>query len=67
VARGFGRFKVLDPLLTDGIDCIAIRSRSARSAVIGLDAPRTGFPDFDWNQNRGTWQPAWRERAPALT
>jgi hypothetical protein len=53
-ARGFGRFTVSDARLTDGVRCYPLALGGRRSAVLGRDAPRTGFPDFDWRKHRGS-------------
>jgi hypothetical protein len=49
VARGYGRIRIRDVVLTDGVTCIAL----GRTAVIGERGPRRGYPDFDWEENRG--------------
>ncbi len=51
--RGFGQIRVGNALLTNGVQ----RVLENRARVIGRKAPRSGFPDFDWEKNRGTWVP----------
>jgi hypothetical protein len=56
--RGFGQVRVGNALLTNGVQ----RFLESRSAVIGRKAPRSGFPDFDWEKNRGVWVPELKQR-----
>jgi Glycosyl hydrolase family 20, catalytic domain len=57
VVRGLGRVALSDALLTDGVVRLAANSEEADSVAIGHEAPRSGFPDFDWERNRGAWEP----------
>jgi hypothetical protein len=58
--RGFGRVRVENPVLTDGVTRIVPGSKSGR--VLGRDARRGTYPDFDWAKDRGTWE--LRPRSP---
>jgi hypothetical protein len=53
--RGFGRLRLGDVLLTDGVRSLSPAPGSRRSAVLGKDAPACGYPDFDWTRNKGSW------------
>jgi hypothetical protein len=53
--RGFGRVRVRDVRLTDGVRDLAPAAGARSRAVIGRDAPSAGYPDFDWAKNRGVW------------
>jgi hypothetical protein len=58
-ARGFGRFKLMDTILTNGAKKIAVQAGRRGTVTLGTPAPRKGFPDFDWAKNRGVWEPVW--------
>lgn len=53
--RGFGRVRLRDVRLTDGVRDFAPAAGARSRAVIGRDAPASGYPDFDWAKNRGVW------------
>jgi hypothetical protein len=50
--RGFGQVKVGSVRLTDGVHRRTALLGSAKIAIIGKKAPRSGFPDFNWTANR---------------
>ncbi len=52
--RGFGRFRALSFVLTDGVRRYA--ASGSEQAALGRPAGR-GFPSFDWARNQGTWEP----------
>jgi hypothetical protein len=52
--RGFGQVGVGNVRLTDGTVHRRLGFGRAPAAVIGRRAPRSGFPDFDWQVNRGS-------------
>lgn len=56
-ARGFGRILVEDVFLTDGMERYAPPFEASGPVALGREAPRQGFPDFDWEENRGVWEP----------
>ena len=59
-ARGHGQFKASDPVLTNGVLNLSVQGRGRRSAILGWAAPRAGFPDFNWTDNRDIWEPIWK-------
>lgn len=59
-ARGYGRFKASDPVLANGALSYSVQGWGRRSALLGWAAPRAGFPDFNWTENRDTWEPLWK-------
>ena len=53
-ARGLGRVAVANVELTDGVEVLRPRGwPAARRRQVGPPAPRTGFPDLDWERNTG--------------
>jgi len=59
-ARGYGRFKASDPVLTNGVLSFSVHGWGRGSALLGWAAPRAGFPDFNWTENRDSWEPLWK-------
>jgi hypothetical protein len=59
-ARGYGRFKASDPVLTNGALSVSVQGWGRRSAILGWAAPRAGFPDFNWTDDRDVWEPIWK-------
>lgn len=52
--RGIGRVGIANVELTDGVASLRpIGWPAARQRVIGLRAPRAGFPELDWERNCG--------------
>jgi hypothetical protein len=49
--RGFGRVAIEGIFFADGVRTVPAGPRKA--VVLGRDAPRRGYPDFDWRKNRG--------------
>jgi hypothetical protein len=60
--RGFGQIRLDQVRLTDGVQSYSIRS-GPRRRILGRPAPRSGYPDFAWSENRGVWQPTLRSDA----
>jgi hypothetical protein len=50
VVRGFGQVEVSRIVLKNGPTTYSSRRRTS---VVGRKAPRTGFPNFDFQTNRG--------------
>jgi hypothetical protein len=59
--RGFGRAGLPWALLTDGRRRFRAAQPHPGRAVFGRNAPARGYPDFDWERDRGAWRPAWTE------
>jgi hypothetical protein len=52
--RGLGRVCITQVELTDGVAVLRPRGwNAARRVAVGLRAPRSGFPDLDWERNEG--------------
>lgn len=54
--RGFGRARLSDLQLTDGVRVRRLLGGfRSQTKTIGKAAPARGFPNFDWEENRGLW------------
>ena len=48
-------------LLTDGRRRFRAAQPHPGRAIFGRNAPARGYPDFDWERDRGAWRPVWTE------
>jgi Glycosyl hydrolase family 20, catalytic domain len=53
--RGFGRVRLGKVRLGDGVTTLRPLAAGRGWRVLGMDASRRGYPDFDWDRNRGEW------------